>query len=251
FLQDSNYMTKMRILNFYLSILFLSFSSLVCAQQTDRDCIRQGNKYFHEGEMDKAVTYYQKALEKKRSVEAFYNMGCAYIMMQQDSMSIASFMEADTIGFTNAKKRAMNFHNMGNIWYMSGLSRLRSNDQNTYKYFANAVNLYKSALRCNPDDNQTRYNLAMAMWMLKNTNGGGNGQDNKEQEQQKKEEEQKQQEEQQKQEQKKQDQQQKDKEEMSDEVAEQLLKSAQQDEKDVQKKVNAMPQRRRSLEKDW
>ena len=39
---------------------------------------------------------------------------------------------------------------------------------------------------------------------------------------------------------------------MSDQAAEQLLNSAQQDEKSVQRKVNQNPNnKRRSLEKDW
>ena len=42
------------------------------------------------------------------------------------------------------------------------------------------------------------------------------------------------------------------KDEMSDQVAEQLLNSAQQDEKGVQRKVNKnQNNKRRSLEKDW
>ncbi|MBO4664446.1 MAG: tetratricopeptide repeat protein [Bacteroidaceae bacterium] len=213
----------MNIIKYSLFVVALASTAAANAQQTDRDCIRQGNRYFRAGEMDKAVTFYQKAIEKNPTVEAFYNLGCA----SQDSTTLESYMKAESLGFRNAGKRAMNFHNMGNIWFMTCMAQIRSNDPNLEKYIDAAIENYKSALRCNPSDNETRYNLAVAQWFKKNSHFGDG----------------KQQQEQQKKEQKK--------DEMSDEVVEQLLRSAQQDEKDVQKKVNVQQNRRRSLEKDW
>ncbi|MBR5150643.1 MAG: aerotolerance regulator BatC, partial [Bacteroidaceae bacterium] len=76
---------------------------------------------------------------------------------------------------------------------------------------------YKQSLRENPNDHETRYNLALAMHQLK--------QQQQQQEQQ---------------------------QEMSKENAEQILQAAMQDEKDVQEKVKKMMQLRgRKLEKDW
>lgn len=231
---------KNNYIRYCLAFAAVALASVANAQQTDRDCIRQGNRHFRSGEMDKAVTYYQKAIEKHPTVEAYFNLGCA----SQDSTTLESYMKAESLGFTNVGKRAMNFHNMGNIWYLYTLSRIRSNDSNLGKYLDAAIESYKSALRCNPNDNETRYNLAMAQWLKKN----GSSQQQQQQQQQ---DQQQQQQQQQQQEQQKKDKKEEKKDEMSDEVIEQLLKSAQQDEKDVQKKVNAQPSRRRSLEKDW
>lgn len=238
----------------YIVTLFLlqtfQFVGTASAQTTDRDHIRMGNKHYRKGDFDKALTSFTKALEKKKTVEAFFNSGCAALVQGQDSTAIVAFEHADSLGFTNQLKRAKNFHNMGNIWYKYGIQQMRSNGQNVAGAFQNAVNMYKSSLRCNPNDNETRYNLAMALYQLKknqNNNGGGSGggNDKDKQEQQKKDEQQKQQQQQQQQ------QQQDQKDQMSDEAAEQLLNSAQQDEKNVQQKVKVNPQRRRSLEKDW
>ena len=229
-------MNKIKCCLFFIA---LAFGVVANAQQTDRDCIRKGNSYFKMGEMDKAVTYYQKAIEKHPTVEAYYNLGCA----SQDSTTLESYMKAESLGFTNAGKRAMNFHNIGNVWYMFTLANLRSNDSNLGKYLDAAIESYKSALRCNPSDNETRYNLAVAQWFKKNSHFGDGKQQQQQQQQDEQQQQQQQQQEQQKKEQKK--------DEMSDEVVEQLLRSAQQDEKDVQKKVNVQQNRRRSLEKDW
>lgn len=232
---------KMNIIKYSLFVTALAFTAVANAQQTDRDCIRQGNRYFRAGEMDKAVTFYQKAIEKHPTVEAYYNLGCA----SQDSTTIESYMKAESLGFRNAGKRAMNFYNMGNIWFMTCMAQIRSNDPNIEKYIDAAIENYKSSLRCNPNDDETRYNLAVAQWFKKNSHFG----DGKQQQQQQQEQDQQQQKQQQQEQQKKEQQQKKD--EMSDEVVEQLLRSAQQDEKDVQKKVNVQQNRRRSLEKDW
>lgn len=233
---------------------FLLSSALVNAQSTDRDYIRIGNKHFRNGEFDKAMTNYTKALEKKKTVEAFYNFAGSALVQGLDSTAMSSYQMADSLGFTNQLKRAKNYHNWGNLWYMYGIQQMRSNGENAGSAFQNAVNLYKSSLRCNPKDDETRYNLAMALFMLKKNQNGGGGGGNNDQNKDKDKQDQQKKDEQQQQQQQKQDQQQdqKDqKDQMSDEAAEQLLNSAQQDEKNVQQKVKVNPQRRRALEKDW
>lgn len=251
-------MRRLFYLSIFFAIQFLFFSAEANAQNTDRDYIRLGNRAFRKGDSEKAVTFFSKALDRKTSVEALYNFGCASLLQQHDSVAISSFLAADSIGFTNQYKRAKNFHNLGNVWYAYGVQQLRSNGQDAGKAFQNAVNLYKSSLRCNPDDNETRYNLAMALHQLKkNQNNGGGGGDsdkNKDKDKDDKNKKEQQKKDEQKQDQQKQDQQQQqqqNKDQMSDEAAEQLLNSAQQDEKSVQQKVKSNPQKRRSLEKDW
>lgn len=235
-----------------LLALHLSMALSVSAQSTDRDYLRVGNKHYRKGDLDKALTNFKKALEKKKSVETFYNFGCASLLLGQDSTANANFVMADSLGFTNQLKRARNYHNMGNMWYMNGVQQMRSNDQKASQSFQNAVNMYKNSLRCNPNDNETRYNLAMAQHQLKKSqNGGGGGQDDQKQDKDKDQQKQDQQQQQQQQQQKQDQQQQEQKDQMSQEAAEQLLQSAQQDEKNVQRKVKANPTKRRSLEKDW
>ena len=243
-----------------LLLLVVSFPFVVATAQSARDFVRMGNKAYREQQYDKAETFYLKSIAKDPSFEAYYNLGNAYVMQQKDSTAFENYKKADSIGTSDPMRKARNFHNMGNIWYAQGMGASRQQGGNAVAAFQNAVNFYKSSLRCNPDDNETRYNLAMAQYQLKknqdqqNQNGGNNDnkdKDKQEQQQQQKQEQQKP--DQQKEDEKKQQPQpQEKKDDMSDQAAEQLLNSAQQDEKGVQRKVNQKQNnKRRSLEKDW
>ncbi|MBO4214831.1 MAG: aerotolerance regulator BatC [Bacteroidaceae bacterium] len=252
----------------YIFSILLMMMVLPMMAQSARDFIRMGNKAYREKQYDKAETMYLKSIAKNPSFEAYYNLGNAYVMQMKDSTAFENYMKADSISTNDPMRKARNFHNMGNIWYAQGMAATRQQGGNAVAAFQRAVDYYKSSLRCNPNDDETRYNLAMAQHQLKkNQNqqqqngGGGNDDKNKDKQDQDK------QQQQQKQDQQKQDQQKKDeekqkqqqqpqpeqkKDEMSDQVAEQLLNSAQQDEKGVQRKVNKnQNNKRRSLEKDW
>ena len=244
-------------------LLVFSFPFLVAMAQSARDFIRMGNKAYREGQYDKAETLYLKSIAKDPSFEGYYNLGNAYVMQEKDSTAFENYKKADSLGTNDPMRKARNFHNMGNIWYAQGVGAMRHQGGNATQAFQRAVDFYKSSLRCNPDDNETRYNLAMAQYLLKKNQNEQNQQDNddKKQDQQDKQQQQQKQDQQQKDDQKKdedkqqqqqpQSQEQK-KDDMSDQAAEQLLNSAQQDEKSVQRKVNQNPNnKRRSLEKDW
>ncbi len=248
---------------FYFSILWMMTLVVPVMAQSARDLIRLGNVAYRNGQYDKAETLYLKSVEKSPSFEGYYNLGNTYVMQQKDSTAFENYKKADSIGTNDPMRKARNFHNMGNIWYAQGLAGMHQEGGNAAGAFQNAVNFYKSSLRCNPEDNETRYNLAMAQYQLKKNQdqngGGGNNDKNQDQQQDKdkqKQDKQDQQKQDQKKEEQKQDQQQQQpeqkKDEMSDQAAEQLLNSAQQDEKGVQRKVNKnQNNRRRNLEKDW
>jgi Ca-activated chloride channel family protein len=241
-----------------LALCFTFVNSTVSAQINERDYVRRGNRSFRSEQYDKAETDYLKSLEVRPTYEAFYNLGLTYLLQGKDSTAVAKMMDADSLGTDNQLKRAMNFHNLGNVWYAQGSYLLKSN-QDATSAFQNAVNLYKSSLRCNPNDDETRYNLAKAQYQLKKSQQQQQqNQQNQDQQQQKKEEEKKdeqkkqdQQPEQQNEQPQKPQQQKEDKNDMSEQTAEQLLNSAQQDEKDVQRKLKQQNATRRSLEKDW
>ena len=222
------------------------------AQSTDRDYIRLGNRYYRAGQFQQAETNYRKALDKKQSFEALYNLGNALVMQRQDSTANRKFGEAIQMESPNRRKMAYAYHNVGNLFYASGLADKLAGKQQAMQAFQLAVQNYKSALRLNPDDNETRYNLALAQQQLKQAQKNGGGQSDKQQ-QDKKNQQDKQDKKQQdkKQPEKKQPKPQPKKDQMDDKTAEQLLNSAQQDEKNVQRKVNRNNATRRTLEKDW
>ena len=212
----------------------LSMNPVGAQAQADRQHIRQGNKLYRQGLYDKAEVEYQKATAaNQRNPQALYNLGCAMMMQQKDSSAIVQFENAGKLT-TSPLRKAQAYHNMG--WICQ-----------KHQMYGEAIEAYKESLRNNPDDHETRYNLALCMRQQKqNPQDKDNKNDNKKEEQQKEQEnkDQQQQQDQQKQQ---------PKEQMSKENAEQLLNAAMQEEKATQQRMkNAMQHRnRRQLQKNW
>ena len=202
--------------------------------QNDRQMIRQGNKLYRKGNVAEAEVSYRKAVERnERNAQANYNLGNALMGQRKDSLAITQLEKAAKLE-TNPLRRAQAYHNMGVICQQ-------------HRMFGEAIEAYKEALRNNPTDNETRYNLALCKRQQQDQQQDQNQQnkDNKDKQDQQK------QEQQQKQDEQKQEQQQK--QQMSKENAEQLLNAAMQEEKQTQermKKAQQQPQKRR-LEKNW
>jgi Ca-activated chloride channel family protein len=216
--------------------IFLLMITVSTFAQTDRQYLRQGNKQFNAGDYANAEVSYRKALEKNpRNPQAIYNLGNALMAQKKDSASIEQFQNAAKLE-TNPLRKYQSFHNIGVICQ-------------SHKMYGEAIESYKSALRLNPDDDETRYNLVLCKHQKQK-------QDQKKQDQQQNKNDQKKDDkkEQQQQDQKKQDkQQEKPKPQMSKDNAEQLLNAAMQQEKQTQdrlKKAQQQPQRRNIL-KNW
>ena len=205
--------------------------------QSDRKMIRQGNKLYRTGNVAEAEVSYRKAVESnERNAQANYNLGNALMGQRKDSLAITQLEKAAKLE-TNPLRRAQAYHNMGVICQQ-------------HRMFGEAIEAYKEALRNNPTDNETRYNLALCKRQQQDQQQDQN-QQNKDNKDNKDKQDQQKQEQQQKQDEQKQEQQQK--QQMSKENAEQLLNAAMQEEKQTQermKKAQQQPQKRR-LEKNW
>ncbi len=211
-------------------VALLLVSSVVCAQ-SDRQYVRKGNKQYDAGNIAEAEVLYRKAIEQNpRNPQAVYNLGLTLMRQQKDSAAIQQFMEAGKLE-TNPLRRAMAYHNAGVICQGK-------------KMYGEAIDVYKEALRNNPADDQTRYNLALCKRQQQQQ------QQQQEQQQQKQEQ---QQQEQKKEEKKQEQQQQEQKQQMSRENAEQMLNAAMQEEKQTQQRMKKAQQQpnRRQLEKNW
>lgn len=103
---------------------------------------------FIEAEAD-----YRKAISKSdENTAAPYNLGRAYYNRESYPEAFTRFKEAGEKAEEKPTKHKA-FHNMGNVLMQT-------------KEYAKAVEAYKQALRSNPKDNETRYNLALAKKML-------------------------------------------------------------------------------------
>lgn len=210
----------------------------VSAQKVERDYIRRGNRAFKDSIFVDAEVNYRKALEANpKSTISLFNLGNTLAAQNKLQEAMEQYAAASKI-----EKEKLNlaqiFHNMGVIFQ-------------SQKDYGKAVEVYKEALRNNPSDDETRYNLALAQKMLKDQQQNQQNQNqNQQQQQEEKKEEQKKNNQQQNQQQPPQSE--NNQNQMSKENAEQLLNSLMQDEKDVQDKVKKQQVIQGGrLEKDW
>ena len=228
------------------------------AQRSDRSFVRKGNHMFEDSLFIKAEENYLKALDMNPELnEAYFNLGNAYTAQQKPNEAIEQYSKMAGVLETQKKELmdnpsaskkdldkckqdlAKTYHNTGVVYHMC-------------EQYDKAVEAYKQALRNNPQDDETRYNMILAQRMLQDQQQQQQEQQ-QEQEQEQQQDQQQQQQDQQEQQQEQQQQQQQE-EEMSQENAEQILQAAMQDEKDVQERVQEQlmkAQPKKPLEKDW
>ena len=217
--------------------LLLLVMVMSASAQTDRQYVRQGNKQYRAGDYANAEVSYRKAIEKNpRNPQASFNLANSLMAQKKDSAAIEQFQNAAKLE-TNPMRKYQAFHNMGVICQ-------------GHKMYGEAIEAYKNALRLNPEDDETRYNLVLCQHQKQKQD---QNQQNQQQNQQNQQKDDKKEQDKQDQNKDKQKQQQQQKPQMSKENAEQLLNAAMQQEKQTQdrlKKAQQQPQRRQIL-KNW
>ena len=149
-----------------VTVAFLLVGGTNAVAQTDRNLIRQGNRAFKSQKWAAAETQYRKAIFKnQKNPQAIYNLGCALLAQQKDSLAMIQFGNAAQLE-SNILRRSKSYHNMGVV-------------MQNHREYAQAIEYYKMALRCNPQDNETRYNLALCKKLLKNNQQNQNNKNNK------------------------------------------------------------------------
>lgn len=235
--------------NFLIILMLLSPG--VFAQQENK-YIQEGNKQYDRKQYDAAEQYYRQALEKQPArQEATYNLGNALYNQQKLDESIASY---DAIASTTSDPsiRSKAYHNMGNAYLEK-------------KDYEKSIEAYKQALKADPTDMDTKYNLAYARTMLKQQQDQQqqNKQDQQDQQQNQDQQNQDQnKQDQQNQNQNKQDQQQQNQQQenrqpqdkkFTPEELERIMQTLNKDDKDVQNKVSKQRTEgsRTKSDKDW
>ncbi|WP_430814860.1 tetratricopeptide repeat protein [Carboxylicivirga sp. RSCT41] len=249
-------MMKFKYILFISALLFGTFK---INAQDERRFIRSGNSHFTDSAYLESEIEYRKALDKTgNSFEGQFNLGDALYKQEKFNDALDQFqILAGTE--TDPQRLSQVYHNIGNSYF-------------AMQKFQESVEAYKNALRNNPDDNGSRYNLIAAQKMLQQQQQDQQNQDqnkdqdqqeqqNKDQQQQQQDQQQdqnkdqqQQQQDQQEQDQQKnqQNQQQRPEEQMSKEDAQRLLNAIQQDENELQKKLRkAKAAQQTKTEKNW
>ena len=248
--QDGHHVLMLR----WIFMVFLSISSLAVFSQSANRLTKEGNQLYNEKKYNDAEVKYRKSIAvEKDNKAAQYNLGNAFYQEKNFESATKQYEQVLQRKDLSQEQKANAFHNMGN-------SLLQE------KKYEESIKAFKESLKLDPKDNDTRYNLAYAQSMLQK-------QQQQQQQQQNKQDQKKNQNQQQQQQQgkdKKEQQQQQDensastdkskndkekgkleKQGISKEDAEKMLQSLNNDEKNLQKKLNKKEGSRQSIEKNW
>lgn len=249
--------------------------SLAVAQNSQaRKDTRKGNREYKSNHLDRAEVDYRRALHADSTAyRAHYNLGNTLYRQKKYDEASTHYSRALEHPDLDKKTRSRILHNRGNSNLKNGLQK--ENRAEGMQDFQKAVNDYQEALKLNPKNDDTRYNLSYAKKLLQQAqqqqqNGGGNdqnqqqdkkdqgkngnnNQDQQQDQQQNQQNQQNNQQNQQNQQDKQQQKQQQKKQDQKKQDAERLLEAVKNNEKNTMKentkKLEVAPAGR--IEKDW
>ena len=147
-------------------------SPAVLSAQSDRSEVRAGNRDFKKGMYREAEIDYKRALiADSASVTAKYNLGNALYKAESYNEAELYFRNlGDTLKNLSPSKASDYFHNSGNLALKQ-------------KKYQEAVEAFKESLRLEPDNFETKSNLAYAQKMLKDQQQNQQSQNQQQQQQ--------------------------------------------------------------------
>ena len=167
---------------FIFGLFFALVGINLTAQEKPEKLLKESNNYIaeaqealSENDFAAAEASYRKAVAKDPSnVTAKYNMGNLYYGKEKSVNAEQRLKAAAEIAATKEEKHRI-YHNLGNSYMQQ-------------EKYQEAVDAYKDALRNDPTDEETRYNLALAKKKLEKEGQGQDqnqdqNQDNKEKDQ--------------------------------------------------------------------
>lgn len=154
-------MKKSTFLVFYLYLCVFTAEAQISGYKRS---VNEGNRLYNEQKFEESYKKYQEAVARRKGI----NAEAAEYNAANSKYKLNDFQEAENnyrkiISSTKDKLlKAKAYHNLGNVFY-------RKND------YKNAIEAYKQSLLINPNDEETRYNLARALTMLQNQSSSGEG----------------------------------------------------------------------------
>ena len=151
---------KFKILIFIFFVVMNSFSQ----SENYKKFFNMGNEYFESSFEESEYNYRIAINDSSSDSKASFNLSNNYYKMGLYDEAIARQIEAIKLSKTSNEKHK-SYYNLGNLYMKKDMC-------------SEAVNAYKNALRNDPKDEQTRYNLSIAKLCEENQN---NEQDNDQQ----------------------------------------------------------------------
>ncbi len=136
-----------------LHLLFLTFTVSLNCQSDPNNLVFNGNKESIKQNYTAAEVEYRKAISKNEIQNtASHNLGNLLFENKNYDEAIQEYFKTQKNSQVDLEKHSA-FHNLGNTYMKK-------------KDYAQAVEAYKNALRNNSEDDETRYNYALAKKFL-------------------------------------------------------------------------------------
>ena len=192
--------------------------SLMSFAQGEKQSIIKGNQLYKKQDYTKAAEEYQKATAKnEKNPQAQYNLGNALYKTKKTEEAEKAYATAEEVAAEKPMKSMAG--------YNKGVMLTKQ------KKLEESIAAYKQSLRNNPEDEQARENLQLALNELKkqqNKNSSNNKNKSKDQEKEPK-----------------------NNSNINKKQAEQMLNALRQEEKKIQQNQQKSPPNSRSVSKDW
>ena len=137
------------IVKYFASVVLLLVCGEASAQKMkERSCVRNGNDYFNKKEFRKSIECYEEALQHDpNSFEAKFDLGSALYSCER-------YEEAEKTLQPLLENKSLSDVVRGEVAYNLG------NTQFAQKKYKEALSSYRTAMRCNPNDEDAKFNYA-------------------------------------------------------------------------------------------
>ena len=140
----------------YALLMFISMGSIMSQQNEYESLIKKGNNSFEDNTALSEQNYRKAISYSPEFVKGQYNFSNNLYKNEYYDEALLNQLEASKYAKTRANKHLI-FHNIGNILMKKKMCK-------------EAVEAYKNALKNNPKDDESRYNLALAKDCAKDEN---------------------------------------------------------------------------------
>lgn len=176
-------MQLLTLFKIYVFVFLFIFANTTLHAQNPNQLVYEGNSSFHKKNMQSAINKYNEALKlQPHHKKAMYNLGNALykeaLTLKFSNSPALSIHNKDSIAQLMLQ-RAADLYNASSQLYQNHtdtLQKIYHNLGNAYlfqKKYDEAIHAYKKALKLNPADEDTRYNLAYALKHKRDNQGSG------------------------------------------------------------------------------
>lgn len=146
----------MRAIVKYLAIVAMLFvcGEVSAQQMKERGLVRRGNREFRREHFEKSVDSYQRALQHDSTCfEAKYDLASALYRTERYDKAEKTLLSIVSDSTRTEKERGEVAYNLGNTQFA----------QQKYK---EALSSYRQAMRCNPNDEDAKFNYAFTKRLI-------------------------------------------------------------------------------------